>query len=164
MRFDRESFASLFAMPQPDAARKLGICLTSFKRACRKLGLIRWPYSRKKNDGHEPVSSVVVEGHHSSLTVHREMQSCLPPRAEMPIEGASSALLSHSQLEIPGTIAYDHTERPVPPSREGLSSINPLWLVQGEPLEYDEDFDKFLHDLGKLPMPQAWQEMIPRLD
>ena len=82
----------------------------------------------------------------------------------MATEGASSALLSYSQVEIPGAITHGTTERPVPSSREGSWAINPLWLLEGEPLEDDKDFDKFLHDLCKLPMPQAWQDMIPRFD
>jgi len=33
-------------MLQPDAARALGISLTSLKQVCRKLGVARWPYQR----------------------------------------------------------------------------------------------------------------------
>jgi hypothetical protein len=45
---DYETLESLFDMPQPDAARELGIALTTLKHACRRLGVTRWPYSRKR--------------------------------------------------------------------------------------------------------------------
>eukprot|EP00960_Hanusia_phi_P029838 748201-Hanusia_phi.AAC.1 len=38
----------LYHLRQEDAARKLGISLTSLKTACRRLGLNRWPYTRAK--------------------------------------------------------------------------------------------------------------------
>ena len=38
--------AQKFGMPQPDAAKQLGISLTSLKLVCRKLGLQKWPYRR----------------------------------------------------------------------------------------------------------------------
>eukprot|EP00960_Hanusia_phi_P069444 767092-Hanusia_phi.AAC.5 len=40
--------AELFVMRQSDAAKYLGISLTSLKSSCRMLGLARWPYSRKR--------------------------------------------------------------------------------------------------------------------
>ena len=45
---DYETLESLFDIPQPDAARELGIALTTLKHACRRLGVARWPYSRKR--------------------------------------------------------------------------------------------------------------------
>eukprot|EP00960_Hanusia_phi_P040738 754622-Hanusia_phi.AAC.3 len=47
VKLDRETLEPLFNLKQEIAAEKLGICLTSLKSACRKLGIQRWPYSRK---------------------------------------------------------------------------------------------------------------------
>jgi HrpA-like RNA helicase len=41
-----QAIASFFGQPQTDAARQLGISLTTLKQVCRKLGLTRWPYMR----------------------------------------------------------------------------------------------------------------------
>ena len=41
-----QAIASFFGQPQNDAARQLGISLTTLKQVCRKLGLTRWPYMR----------------------------------------------------------------------------------------------------------------------
>ena len=45
-----ESIQPLFGLPQKDAAKALGISLTALKQVCRKLGVVRWPYWRKKKD------------------------------------------------------------------------------------------------------------------
>ncbi|EKX49105.1 hypothetical protein GUITHDRAFT_105187 [Guillardia theta CCMP2712] len=37
-------------MRQEDAAKFLGISLTSLKKACRMLGIQRWPYARLRNE------------------------------------------------------------------------------------------------------------------
>jgi hypothetical protein len=47
VQIDMEALQGLYDMPQPDAARELGIALTTLKQACRKLGIKRWPYARK---------------------------------------------------------------------------------------------------------------------
>eukprot|EP00960_Hanusia_phi_P006374 182825-Hanusia_phi.AAC.1 len=36
----------LFHLRQDKAAAQLGVCLTSFKAACRRLGIKRWPFTR----------------------------------------------------------------------------------------------------------------------
>jgi hypothetical protein len=41
---ERSTFEAVFHMPQPDAAKQLGISLTSMKQVSRKLGLTKWPY------------------------------------------------------------------------------------------------------------------------
>ena len=46
MALDLAALQDKFTLPQPDAARKLGVSLTSLKHVCRKLGLKRWPYRR----------------------------------------------------------------------------------------------------------------------
>ena len=44
---ERSTFEAVFHMPQPDAAKQLGISLTSMKQVSRKLGLTKWPYRRQ---------------------------------------------------------------------------------------------------------------------
>ena len=45
-KIERRVVEGLFSVPQTDAARKLGISLTTLKQACRRLGIMRWPYQR----------------------------------------------------------------------------------------------------------------------
>ncbi|EKX36590.1 hypothetical protein GUITHDRAFT_117246 [Guillardia theta CCMP2712] len=56
-----ELVSRFFEMKQEDAAQQLGLSLTSFKGACRRLGVVRWPYNRKYNSKQEE-----KELHHSS--------------------------------------------------------------------------------------------------
>jgi len=48
MLLSYQAVASLFGRPQTDAALRLGISLTSLKQVCRKLGVLRWPYTRPR--------------------------------------------------------------------------------------------------------------------
>ena len=41
-----EELKSMFHLPQPDAAKSLGISLTTLKQVCRRHGMVRWPYRR----------------------------------------------------------------------------------------------------------------------
>jgi hypothetical protein len=49
MRLGNQAIVSLFGIPQADAACQLGISLTTLKVACRKLGISRWPYTRRRH-------------------------------------------------------------------------------------------------------------------
>eukprot|EP00960_Hanusia_phi_P063005 765330-Hanusia_phi.AAC.2 len=46
VRVDERLLARLYDRRQEDAAKILGMSLTSLKMACRRLGIKRWPYSR----------------------------------------------------------------------------------------------------------------------
>lgn len=61
VKIDRKTIESLFGMPQPNAARKLGISLTSLKQVCRKLGVTRWPCQRQSNGGSATTSDLSQE-------------------------------------------------------------------------------------------------------
>jgi len=41
-----EALKGLFHLPLKDAAREVGLCATTFKKACRRLGLSKWPSRR----------------------------------------------------------------------------------------------------------------------
>jgi hypothetical protein len=38
---------SLYNLPLSEAAREIGLCATTFKKACRKLGINKWPFERR---------------------------------------------------------------------------------------------------------------------
>jgi hypothetical protein len=41
------SLESLYNLPLGEAAREIGLCATTFKKACRKLGINKWPFQRR---------------------------------------------------------------------------------------------------------------------
>ncbi|EKX35385.1 hypothetical protein GUITHDRAFT_118406 [Guillardia theta CCMP2712] len=43
---DQNAIVSLFHLRQTDAARRLGLSLSSLKVACRRIGINKWPYNR----------------------------------------------------------------------------------------------------------------------
>ncbi|EKX51101.1 hypothetical protein GUITHDRAFT_103020 [Guillardia theta CCMP2712] len=51
LTFDIDYITSLFDVPQEKAAKTLGISLAAIKRACRQLGIERWPYKRPRKSG-----------------------------------------------------------------------------------------------------------------
>ena len=50
MAIDLAVLEKYFHLPQNKASIALGISLTALKQLCRKLGVTRWPYQRKKKD------------------------------------------------------------------------------------------------------------------
>ena len=46
VRVSAEILSKLFHLPTREAALKLGICPTTFKKACRRLGIPHWPYHK----------------------------------------------------------------------------------------------------------------------
>ncbi|KAJ1482195.1 hypothetical protein T484DRAFT_1952575 [Baffinella frigidus] len=36
----------MFHLPLADAASKIGLCQTTFKKTCRRLGIVHWPYMK----------------------------------------------------------------------------------------------------------------------
>ena len=46
IKLDWAAVKPFLGIPQPEAAKALGISLTSLKLVCRKQGLTKWPYRR----------------------------------------------------------------------------------------------------------------------
>eukprot|EP00960_Hanusia_phi_P049375 759523-Hanusia_phi.AAC.1 len=59
----------LYHTRQEDAAAILGVSLSSLKSSCRKLGISRWPYSRKRNDEQDTFVSVLLNGEEGCSSV-----------------------------------------------------------------------------------------------
>lgn len=49
--FQERDITDLFSYPQQKAAEHLGVSTTSLKKICRKLGIVRWPYTKSKTAG-----------------------------------------------------------------------------------------------------------------
>jgi len=43
----KQDITGLFSLSQPDAAARLGVSITSLKKVCRKMDIVRWPFRRK---------------------------------------------------------------------------------------------------------------------
>ncbi|EKX48542.1 hypothetical protein GUITHDRAFT_105684 [Guillardia theta CCMP2712] len=61
-----------YHMRQEDAAAILGVSLSSLKSSCRRLGISRWPYSRKRNEEHDTFVSVLLNNGDESFSLSNE--------------------------------------------------------------------------------------------
>ncbi|KAJ1471913.1 hypothetical protein T484DRAFT_1976618 [Baffinella frigidus] len=52
---DADDLKRMFHLPLADAAGKIGLCLTTFKKTCRRLGIVHWPYMKgaKRRNAHK---------------------------------------------------------------------------------------------------------------
>eukprot|EP00960_Hanusia_phi_P049316 759490-Hanusia_phi.AAC.5 len=57
IRLGYEDITGLFHMRQTEAAKYLGISLTTMKSVCRRVGITRWPYSRQRDRANSPCST-----------------------------------------------------------------------------------------------------------
>ena len=120
----------LFGIPQPIAAKMLGISLTSLKQVCRKIGVLRWPYRRGENRSKACAgpSSNCTDGppHIDSTSNHFSVQSpdvvndweqsdheSLLSRTS----STSSDAVSLSNAPVSMTFARSHGRCYVPPSK-----------------------------------------------
>ncbi|EKX51128.1 hypothetical protein GUITHDRAFT_103049 [Guillardia theta CCMP2712] len=99
-----ERLKGLFGSSQESAAQSLGVSLTSFKGACRKLGLDRWPYTRgKQRPPNSPprsstASPIVSDGPAARVDTH-------DAGADEQAEDAEASMPSHGLT----TCSYDLT-------------------------------------------------------
>ena len=50
IRVNHKALASLFHLKLKEAAREIGLCPTTFKKACRRFGIEKWPSRRGQRD------------------------------------------------------------------------------------------------------------------
>lgn len=80
LAFTYDTISKYFGMRLPQAARALGICGTSLKQICRKLGIERWPYPRGglEEEG-EPGGSEQESGSNDTYLTHLHHHITHPP-------------------------------------------------------------------------------------
>eukprot|EP00960_Hanusia_phi_P044486 756670-Hanusia_phi.AAC.2 len=79
----------LFCYRQVYAAEMLGISLTSLKSACRRLGIVRWPYTRKRisatsSRSQSPISSSPVANDHMQVVGAENIYDQGAPSSDLP--------------------------------------------------------------------------------
>ena len=67
--------SSNFHLPLPKAAEQLGLGCTAFKHACRKFGVVKWPYRRIKKKHRNFSANKKSHDHNSSRKWHL-IQAC----------------------------------------------------------------------------------------
>ena len=95
--------AALFDTPQTEAARRLGISLTALKQASRKLGILRWPYTRLEKALARTKTLDLTEAGQVREPSRRGSESDVPRRkagesASTPARGRSPVHLNYSAV------------------------------------------------------------------
>eukprot|EP00960_Hanusia_phi_P008003 229155-Hanusia_phi.AAC.1 len=131
VRIDADTLKSLFHLRQVKAAEHLGICLTSLKSACRKLGITRWPYIKSVGLGQRmPDDQALVSDLDYNL-----MEFFGAPRSETSNEGSPGLFLSQpSKLQAspalsssrPPVVEEAHEDDPIL-QELGISSLEEGW-------------------------------------
>lgn len=47
LQLKEDAITALFGIPQPSAAKVLGVSVSGLKKQCRKFGILHWPYKRR---------------------------------------------------------------------------------------------------------------------
>lgn len=81
-----ELLSSLFVCSEKEAAKILGICLTTLKKACRRHGIDRWPYRKIKSSQLRESNSLRRS---SSNSVRNPRQNSVSPPADYDSESSS---------------------------------------------------------------------------
>jgi hypothetical protein len=98
-----ELLSSLFVCSEKEAAKILGICLTTLKKACRRHGIDRWPY-RKIKSGQLRESNSLRRS--SSNSVRNPRQSSVsPPSRSSDYDSESSSQNSSNTVKL----AHSHS-------------------------------------------------------
>ena len=106
VKVDFAAIEQYFHLPQPEAAKALGISLTSLKLVCRKRGLNKWPYRRvgagRAYGLDRPESDESAHSSNASLNVTCHPQALDAPATRPPQAVATAQSMSLAELAAHG--------------------------------------------------------------
>jgi len=84
-----EALEGLFHLPLTDAAREIGLCPTTFKKACRRFDLEQWPFRQKQ--GHFARRASQTKSVHAAIRTLHQGPVCAPAAPKLQTTGAHHA-------------------------------------------------------------------------
>jgi hypothetical protein len=75
---DYKALEGLFHLPLKDAAKEIGLCATTFKKACRRLQLEHWPAQKREKRTHVTRRNAQAGGDDAAIGTLRHEPSCAP--------------------------------------------------------------------------------------
>jgi len=163
-----EDLESLFHLPLKDAAREVGLCRSTFKKACRRLRLENWPYRKGGNAHTQGVDAVVVfctsstlqtpELHHTKhAVVVPAMSSFGSPFSSIASSsssaGSTSAALRATPFEALQLASTALVTRSYGEARDTGPAFQLKTFAPHDPPSYIEAFTKGLVSVGGVPLP-----------
>jgi hypothetical protein len=149
---ERSTFEAVFHMPQPDAAKQLGISLTSMKQVSRKLGLTKWPYRRQCKLASKGKGKVKSTAHTDTADVGTP-RSLQPHMSQGDFEAANKALLT---LSTAATFRQRQDVGATLPAVAGVSALpqaQATALSQQSNVATHQDRSKLLPSLNEVRNP-----------
>ena len=140
----RELLESFFDRPLVAVSQELGICPTAIKRACRKLGIARWPFKtpnpgpkRKRQSIQPPRLSSTVSS--SSEPTDVESLSCGSPEDHQSASTDLSVDITFDDIcevvnQSSCDLWYDNTRQPLPEDDEQVNMDQRL-VINGDSFE-----------------------------
>jgi len=97
VEFTQEMLKSKFDMRLSDAAESLGMSITSFKHACRKLGLARWPRRLQPRPPRTGASAASIRRADSDDVIEKEAPTESRKRRAEPAATQQAGPVAHAQ-------------------------------------------------------------------
>ena len=116
---------SLSGISLPHAAKAVGISAYAFKRACRQLGICRWPYTRGPNQHNKRSAGEVKQRVQSGLDLREDMVASTLAR-EQPISCDASPDEGNF-AEILGDCRVDEASTPCECLADGCRALEEEW-------------------------------------
>ena len=101
IQIDKDAITALFEMPQPEAARRLGVSLSGLKKVCRKHDILQWPYKRN----HHGFTEVPSCGGNDPRQLHQESDGDLRRHSYVDVDSEAAHKMGGSDGI--GTESYD---------------------------------------------------------
>eukprot|EP00286_Rhodomonas_abbreviata_P006783 CAMPEP_0181325948 /NCGR_PEP_ID=MMETSP1101-20121128/21217_1 /TAXON_ID=46948 /ORGANISM="Rhodomonas abbreviata, Strain Caron Lab Isolate" /LENGTH=241 /DNA_ID=CAMNT_0023434329 /DNA_START=44 /DNA_END=766 /DNA_ORIENTATION=+ len=166
-----------FHRPLPDVAKELGVCCTTMKKVCRKLGIDRWPNKsrpnrdQKRSKNTEPSSSHVLPEQvsekgsvdvHVSCNEERNPQAATTgtcsedrkPLASVPLSSSQAASSAPSSNHPISATSFSWNHNQASALETGTKTIVPAWQ---RPLQQHTDLSAAN---GTKTSEPAWQRPL----
>jgi hypothetical protein len=161
VKVTRQMLESLTHLPLPNACKKLGLCATTFKKACRREGIMQWPYTRGYAHAQEEeeraakafsaanamnaivmTSIIIEESSFASFSAHSEVDSTSTSSSPDESSDATFSLCSSSSHSYSYSLSFSSSPfPPSPPSSSRTSCSSPSYSSDTAAEDTSTDYD-----------------------
>ncbi len=151
--------SSLFVYSEKEAAKILGICLTTLKKASRKHGIERWPYRKIKSDQLRELRGIRRSTSNSASKPQRNSMS--PPNCGSDYDSESSSQFSSNTAKLARSSSTSEHQAPareaifsshaIPTSiysfdeADARNNHSPIWMNSIEESSWKKDSQQYHH-------------------
>jgi hypothetical protein len=126
---NREDIEGLFHLPLKDAAREIGLCPTTFKKACRMFHIEHWPPQKAQRQALIARTDAHADAFDADITAQHQEPVCAlrpPPAAAVPGLRTPPAVTAAVATDASRQREYGVTPLLPPGRQRRRTKINPL--------------------------------------